>query len=64
MRDDLAEVTLTDQVDALEAVAVEYPDDIDTGRVGITGWSYGGYLAALAVLARPDVFHAAVAGDR
>jgi dipeptidyl-peptidase 4 len=62
VRDDLAEVTLTDQVDALEAVAVEYPDDIDTGRVGITGWSYGGYLAALAVLARPDVFHAAVAG--
>jgi dipeptidyl-peptidase-4 len=30
--------------------------------VGITGWSFGGYLAALAVLDRPDVFHAAVAG--
>ena len=29
---------------------------------GITGWSYGGYLAALAVLRRPDVFHVAVAG--
>ncbi|MEO2113657.1 MAG: prolyl oligopeptidase family serine peptidase, partial [Acidimicrobiales bacterium] len=25
-------------------------------------WSFGGYLAALAVLRRPDVFHAAVAG--
>ena len=28
----------------------------------IRGWSFGGYLAALAVLRRPDVFHAAVAG--
>ena len=30
--------------------------------MGIRGWSFGGYLAALAVLARPDVFQAAVAG--
>ncbi len=62
VRDRLAQVTLTDQVDALATVAAAYPDDVDTGRVGITGWSYGGYLAALAVLARPDVFHAAIAG--
>ncbi|WP_375002577.1 prolyl oligopeptidase family serine peptidase [Aeromicrobium sp. CTD01-1L150] len=60
--DSLAEVTLADQVDALEAVAAQFPDDVDVSRVGITGWSYGGYLSALAVLARPDVFHAAVAG--
>ena len=59
---DFATVTLDDQVAALEAVAEAYPDDVDTTRVGITGWSYGGYLAALAVLKRPDVFHAAVAG--
>lgn len=57
-----AEVTLADQVDAVAAVGRAYPDDVDLTRVGITGWSYGGYLAALAVLARPDVFHAAVAG--
>lgn len=62
VRDDFAGVTLQDQVDALDAVATTYPDDVDPGRVGITGWSYGGYLAALAVLRRPDVFHAAVAG--
>lgn len=60
--DDLASITLDDQVAALNAVAEAYPDDVDTSRVGITGWSYGGYLAALAVLQRPDVFHAAVAG--
>lgn len=62
VKDDFAGVTLDDQVDALAAVAEAYPDDVDTSRVGITGWSYGGYLSALAVLQRPDVFHAAVAG--
>ncbi len=62
IRDDLAGVTLADQVDALAAVAQAYPDDVDTSRVAMTGWSYGGYISALAVLARPDVFHAAVAG--
>ena len=57
---DLA-ATLDDQVDALQAVAREHAD-LDLGRVAIRGWSFGGYLAALAVLRRPDVFHAAVAG--
>ncbi|TXL61466.1 S9 family peptidase [Aeromicrobium terrae] len=62
IRDDFAGVTLDDQVAALQAVAEQYPDDVDPSRVGISGWSYGGYLAALAVLDRPDAFHAAVAG--
>ena len=42
-------------------MAAEVPD-LDLTRVAIRGWSFGGYLAALAVLRRPDVFHAAVAG--
>jgi dipeptidyl-peptidase-4 len=58
---DLAAPVLEDQVDALHAVAEEHPD-LDLSRVGIRGWSFGGFLAALAVLRRPDVFHAAVAG--
>ncbi|GAA4527004.1 S9 family peptidase [Amycolatopsis samaneae] len=57
----LADVTLADQVDALRAAAERHPE-LDTERVAIRGWSYGGYLSALAVLRRPDVFHAAVAG--
>jgi dipeptidyl-peptidase 4 len=52
---------LEDQIEALHAVAALYPE-LDLTRVGIRGWSAGGYLAALAVLRRPDVFHAAVAG--
>lgn len=52
---------LDDQIEALETVAALYPE-LDLSRVGIRGWSAGGYLAALAVLRRPDVFHAGVAG--
>lgn len=52
---------LEDQVDAVREAARLYPE-LDLGRVGVRGWSYGGYLAAAAVLHRPDVFHAAVAG--
>ena len=58
---DLAGPVLDDQVDALEALAAD-DDRLDLSRVAIRGWSFGGYLAALAVLRRPDVFHAAVAG--
>lgn len=58
---DLAGPPLQDQVDALHAAAAHEPR-LDLSRVGISGWSFGGYLAALAVLRRPDVFHAAVAG--
>lgn len=58
---DLATTPLDDQIDALHALAEEHPE-LDLGRVAIRGWSFGGFLAALAVLKRPDVFHAAVAG--
>ncbi|UQA93283.1 prolyl oligopeptidase family serine peptidase [Streptomyces halobius] len=56
----LAEVVLEDQVHALQALAGSFP--LDLGRVAIRGWSFGGYLAGLAALRRPDVFHAAVVG--
>jgi dipeptidyl-peptidase-4 len=59
---DVATPPLDDQVAALESVIDTYPGELDADRVGIRGWSFGGYLSALAVLRRPDVFHAAVAG--
>jgi dipeptidyl-peptidase 4 len=58
---DLAGPVLEDQVEALHEAAARYPG-LDTGRVAIRGWSFGGFLAALAVLRRPDVFGAAIAG--
>lgn len=66
IRNDFAGATLQDQVDALVAAAahpaVSGLVELDLTKVGIRGWSYGGYLSALAVLKRPDVFHAAVVG--
>jgi dipeptidyl-peptidase-4 len=56
-----ADVILADQVDALAALADKHTD-LDLSRVAIRGWSFGGYLSALAVLRRPDVYHCAVAG--
>ncbi|MGW2085918.1 prolyl oligopeptidase family serine peptidase [Streptomyces sp. NPDC001880] len=53
-------LSVDDQVDALHALADRFP--LDLGKVAIRGWSFGGYLAALAVTRRPDVFHAAVVG--
>ena len=57
----LADVTLTDQVDALTALAAKHTD-LDLSRVAIRGWSFGGWLAALAALRRPDVYRCAIAG--
>jgi len=57
---DVVGPVLDDQVAALHAAAEDFP--LDLSRVAIRGWSFGGYLAALAVLHRPDVFHAAMAG--
>ncbi|AVV40666.1 prolyl oligopeptidase family serine peptidase [Streptomyces sp. ID05-04B] len=53
-------VALDDQIEALEDLAKSHP--LDLSRVAIRGWSFGGWLAALAVLRRPDVFHAGIAG--
>ena len=62
---DLATPVLDDQVRGLEGITEVLAADgveLDRSRVGIRGWSFGGYLAALAVLQRPDVFQAAIAG--
>jgi dipeptidyl-peptidase 4 len=55
------EVPLHDQETALRALGALHPE-FDLERVGIWGWSFGGYVSAQAVLRRPEFFKAAVAG--
>ncbi|MBT8484918.1 MAG: S9 family peptidase [Phycisphaerales bacterium] len=57
----LGSVDLQDQADGVRHLLATR-DWLDPDRVGIYGHSYGGYMAALAILKYPDLFHVAVAG--
>ncbi|MFO0674953.1 MAG: DPP IV N-terminal domain-containing protein [Polyangiaceae bacterium] len=57
----LGEVPLDGHVETIRALVAAHPE-MDGQRVGVYGWSFGGYFSALAVLARPDVFKVAMAG--
>ncbi len=59
--EDMAQVTLDDQLEALEALP-DFAPEADLGHVAMIGWSYGGFLSALSVLRAPDRIHAACAG--
>ncbi len=48
-------------VAAIRALALDVIE-IDLGRIGVYGWSFGGYFAAAAILAHPDFYKAGVAG--
>jgi dipeptidyl-peptidase-4 len=55
------DIALNDQVAGLQSLAVQYPE-LDLSRVGVTGWSFGGYFSAMATIRRGDLFRAGVAG--
>jgi dipeptidyl-peptidase 4 len=55
------DIALNDQIAGLHALATNYAE-LDLTRVGVTGWSFGGYFTAMATARRPDVFRAGVAG--
>ena len=57
----VADVVLGDQIDALTSLTEKHPD-LDLERVAIRGWSFGGWLAGLAVLRRPELFRCGIAG--
>ena len=58
---DLMTLPLEDQARAVKLLGERYKE-MDLSRVGITGWSFGGYFSAMATMRRPDVFKAGVAG--
>ena len=56
----LGEIEVEDQM-----VGVEYLkslDFVDPERIGIWGWSYGGYMTLMSLFKQPDVFAAGVSG--
>lgn len=53
-------VEVADQIDGVRyAVAQGW---VDGDRVGMTGWSYGGFMTLMCMLREPDVFKVGVAG--
>jgi dipeptidyl-peptidase-4 len=57
----LIDIPLDDQAQALRLLGAKYPE-MDLTRVGITGWSFGGYFTAMATMRRPEIFRCGVAG--
>ncbi|XP_075146421.1 dipeptidyl peptidase 9 [Haematobia irritans] len=57
----MGQVELNDQVDALRILADQL-GYIDMNRVGIHGWSYGGYLSLMGLAHYPHIFKVAIAG--
>lgn len=60
VRHDLGNLEVQDQVDGVRWLVDRGLADPD--RVGVYGWSYGGYMALMCLARAPDVFKAAVAG--
>jgi dipeptidyl aminopeptidase/acylaminoacyl peptidase len=58
-RKDFGYGDLRDILAGVDAVLAQYP--VDPGRVGLTGWSYGGFMSMFAVT-QTQRFKAAVAG--
>jgi len=57
---DMGRVEVDDQVDGVRFLAGR--PWVDGERVGVYGWSYGGYMTLMALLRAPDVFKVGVAG--
>jgi dipeptidyl-peptidase-4 len=61
VRGNLIDVALADQIAGLQALAKHEPA-MDLKRVGVVGWSFGGYFSAMATIRKPDIFRCGVVG--
>jgi dipeptidyl-peptidase-4 len=57
----LIDVAMQDQVLAMRLLCERY-SELDAGRMGVYGWSFGGYFSLLAPSLAPQTFKAAAAG--
>ena len=60
IHDRLGDVEVMDQVKGARWLASQ--SFVDPSRVGVWGWSYGGYMTLLLMFKAPDVFAAGVSG--
>lgn len=60
IHDKLGEVEVADQVQGARWLAAQ--GFVDPARIGVWGWSYGGYMTLMLMFKAPEVFRAGVAG--
>ncbi len=56
----LGTVEVQDQLAAVEHMVANY--SVDPSRIGIYGWSYGGFITIASMIQAPEVFRVGVAG--
>jgi dipeptidyl-peptidase-4 len=60
IHDKLGEVEVADQVQGARWLGSQ--EFVDPARIGVWGWSYGGYMTLMLMFKAPEVFRAGVAG--
>jgi dipeptidyl-peptidase-4 len=56
----MGKTELADQLEGIHYLTTQ--GFVDSARIGIYGWSYGGYMTLYSLLNAPDVFRAGIAG--
>ena len=60
IKNKMGTVEVTDQIDGIKHLIGEKL--VDPKRIGVYGWSYGGYMSLMCLAQAPEVFKLAVAG--